>query len=104
MLYKFMFFWEIFLLPRLSGSVLPAKINYSMIIRNRMSPRVKSVSVILNKMLNTMAFRTVLKAVGKNSENMSPNVYNFSIMQNIGMQYELYEELHESERAGAAGL
>ena len=104
MLYKFMFFWEIFLLPRLSGSVLPAKINYSMIIRNRMSPRGECVSMFLARIVSTVTFRTVLKAVGKNSENMSSKLYNFSTMQNIGMQYELYEELHESERAGAAGL
>ena len=45
-------------------------------------------------MLNSVTFRTALKAVGKNSENMSSKIYNFSTMQNIRMQYELYEGLH----------
>jgi hypothetical protein len=30
-------------------------------------------------MVNAETFRTALKAVGKNSENMSPRLYNFSI-------------------------
>ena len=29
-------------------------------------------------MMNTVAFRTALKAVGKNSENMSLRIYHFS--------------------------
>ena len=45
-------------------------------------------------MVNAETFRTALKAVGKNSENMSSKIYNFSTMQNIRMQYELYEGLH----------
>jgi hypothetical protein len=40
-------------------------------------------------MVNAVAFRTVLKAVGKKSRNMSSEIYNFSTMQNIRMQYEL---------------
>ena len=39
---------------------------------------------------NAVTFRTALKAMGKNSENMSSKIYNFSTMQNIRMQYELY--------------
>lgn len=42
-------------------------------------------------MVNTGTFRTALKAMGKNSENMSSKIYNFSTMQNIRMQYELHE-------------
>jgi hypothetical protein len=32
-------------------------------------------------MLNADTFRTALKAIGKNSENMSPGIYNFSTLQ-----------------------
>jgi hypothetical protein len=31
-------------------------------------------------------------------ENMSSKIYNFSTMQNIRIQYELYKELHRSKR------
>jgi len=34
---------------------------------------------------NAETFRTALKAVGRNSENMSSGIYNFSTMQNIRM-------------------
>ena len=44
-----------------------------------------------------MIFRIALKAVGKNSENMSLKIYNFSTIQNIRMQYELYKKLHTSK-------
>jgi hypothetical protein len=40
----------------------------------------------------------------KNSENMSAKIYNFSTMQNIRMQNELYERLHESKRTKSALL
>ena len=55
-------------------------------------------------MVNAETFRTALKAVGKNSENMSSKIYNFSTMQNIRMQYELYKELHRSKGTHAAAL
>ena len=55
-------------------------------------------------MVNAETFRTALKAVGKNSENMSSKIYNFSTMQNIRMQYELYKELHRSQGTEAAVL
>ena len=46
--------------------------------------------------------------MGKISENMSSNIklyiYNFSTMQNIRMQYELYEGLHRPKRTKAAAL
>jgi hypothetical protein len=41
-------------------------------------------------MVNAETFKIALKAVGKNSENMSSRVHNFSSMQNIRIQYELY--------------
>jgi hypothetical protein len=40
-----------------------------------------------------VTFRAALKAVGMKSKNMSLKIYNFSTMQNIRMQYELYEGL-----------
>jgi hypothetical protein len=42
--------------------------------------------------------------MGMNTENMSSKIYNFSTMQNIRMQYELYKELHRSKRTEAAAL
>jgi hypothetical protein len=42
--------------------------------------------------------------MGKNSENMSFKIYNFSTVQNISMQCELYEGLHAPERTEAAAL
>ena len=61
--------------------------------------------MFLSKMVNAVTFfRTALKAVGKNSENMSSKIYNFSTMQNIRMQYELYKELHRSKGTEAAAL
>jgi hypothetical protein len=37
----------------------------------------------LAKMVNAATFRRALKAVGKNSENMTSKIYNFSTMPNI---------------------
>ena len=51
-----------------------------------------------------MAFKTILKAVGKNYDNMSSKIYDSSTMQNIRMQYKLYETLYGPERAEAAAL
>jgi hypothetical protein len=45
------------------------------------------VAMNITKMLNVVMSRTVLKAMGKNSENRSPKIYNFLTMQNIRMQY-----------------
>ena len=50
-------------------NILPAKVNDSMIIRNSIS--LGSKNVYVTKMANSVIFRTALKAVGKNSENMS---------------------------------
>jgi hypothetical protein len=51
-----------------------------------------------------VTFETALKAVGKNTENMSLKTYNFSSMQNIRMQYALYKELHRPKGTEAAAL
>ena len=58
----------------------------------------------LQQKWQTLIFRTALKAVGKNTENKSSKVYNFSTMQNIRMQYELYKELHRSKGTVAAAV
>jgi hypothetical protein len=46
------------------------------------------VPMSLTKVVNSVTFRTALKAVGKISENMSSKIYKktFSTMQNIRMQ------------------
>jgi hypothetical protein len=46
------------------------------------------------KKVNAVTFRTALKAVGKNSQNMRSKIHTFSTMKNIRMHYELYKELH----------
>ena len=61
-------FYSMFLLR---GNVLSAKVNDSMIIRDSMSQGGKGVPISLAIMVNVMIFRTALKAMGKNSENMS---------------------------------
>jgi hypothetical protein len=55
-------------------------------------------------MVNAETFRAALKALGKNSENLSSNICNFSTMQNVRMQYELYKELFRPKRTVAAAL
>jgi hypothetical protein len=62
-------------LPRLLGNVLPAKVNESMIIRNSMILGSENVSSVPQQNGNTVTFRTALKTVGKNSENMSSRTY-----------------------------
>jgi hypothetical protein len=44
-----------------------------------------------------VTFRIALKAVRRNAENMSSKIFNFSTVQNIRMQYELYKGLHRFE-------
>lgn len=58
-----------FLLP---GNVLPAKVNDSIIIRNSTILGSNNVSGDLQQNGDAMTFRAAFKAVGKNSENMSP--------------------------------
>ena len=66
---------------------------------------------------NAVTFNTAPKAFRKNSENMSSSeiqeyinqfkicpLQDFSTMQNIRMQYELYEGLHESKGTKAAAM
>jgi hypothetical protein len=57
-------------------------------------------------MVTAVTFRIALKAVGKNSKNMSSKIYrwDFSTMKNIRMQYELYEGLHGPKKTKAAAL
>jgi hypothetical protein len=49
------------------------------------------------KMVNAEISRSTIKAVQKNSENKSSNIYNFSTMQNIRMYYK---EINRSKRTG----
>jgi hypothetical protein len=53
------------------GNVLSTEANDSTVIRDSMTLGGKSVSMFLAKMVNAVTFRTALKAVGKNSKNMS---------------------------------
>lgn len=85
---------EIFFLPRLLGNVISAKVNDYLVTRDSMTPGGKGMSGSLAKMVNTITFRIVVKVVKKNSENKSSKINNFSTMQNIRMQYKLYEGLH----------
>ena len=88
------------------GNVLLDKVKDSVIIRNSMNPGSDNVSMFLNKMGNTVTFKTALKAVEKNSKNMSSRTYkqDFPAMQNIWMQYKLYEGHHRPKRTEAAAL
>jgi hypothetical protein len=45
-----------------------------------------------------------LKATGKNTENLSLKIYNFSTMYYIRLHRELYKELHKSKGTEAAAL
>jgi hypothetical protein len=85
----------IFYIPPLSN-VLPINVNDPMIIRDSMSPGDEVVANVSAK-LNAGTFRTAFNAVEKDSKNMRLKIYNFSTMQKIGMQYELYERLHKSQ-------
>jgi hypothetical protein len=55
-------------------------------------------------MVSPGTFGTALKAVEKSSKNMCSKMHNFLAMQNIRMQYELYEGLQGSKRTKAAVL
>jgi hypothetical protein len=46
----------------------------------------------------TLAFRTALKGVGKNAENMSLKICKFSIMQNIGCHLNCIRSFTELEK------
>jgi hypothetical protein len=60
-------------------SSLPRLINGFMIIRDNLSLGTKGMSMSLGKMVNVMTFRTDLKAVRNNSENMSSKICNFGL-------------------------
>ena len=62
-------------------------------------PRVRGVAMSWQ---NDKYFRAAPKDVS--SKYMSSNIYNFSTMQKIKMQYELYEGLHESKETEVATL
>ena len=53
-------------------------------------------------MVNAGSFKIALKVVGRNSGNMTQNIYNFSTILNMKRPYELYEGLHESKGTKAA--
>ena len=55
-------------------------------------------------MANSETFQAVLKHVGKNSENMSSKIYDFSTMQNMRLQYELKKMFHRSKRTETIAL
>jgi hypothetical protein len=101
-------FWGMFSLSRLLRNIIPAKVNDSMITRNSTILGSKNVSGNSPQNDDLVTFRTVLKAVGNNSENMSSKIHNslqdFSTIQNIRMQYELYEGLYRPERTEAFAL
>ena len=48
------------------------------------------VCAFLSEMVNTETFRTSLKTVGKNSENMSSKICTLITIKTIKTQYELY--------------
>ena len=75
-----------------------------MLIRDSLSLGVEGMSNVSAKWWNAVTCRTALKAVGKNIENMSSKIYNFSTMQDIRMQHELYEGLHGPRKVEATAL
>jgi hypothetical protein len=78
------------------GNVLPAKVNDSFVSRIRVCLVVPQKG----------GERCDLQAVRKNSEYMISGIYkqDFSTMQNIRMQYELFAGLHGPKRTNAAVL
>ena len=84
-------------------NVLPVNVNNSMIITDSMSSG-GEVLLMPQQMVNARTFRTAPKAVGKNTESMSSKIHNYSTMQNIRMEYELYKELHRFKETEAAVL
>jgi hypothetical protein len=88
------------------GNVLLAKVNDSTTIGNNTILGGEGVYNVPQRNGSTVIFRTAIRAVRKNSENMSSRIYkqDFSILQNIRKQYELYEGLHGSERTEAVAL
>jgi hypothetical protein len=56
-------------------NVLPTKVNGSIIITNSVIPGSKNVSGDPQQNDGAVTFRTALKAVGNNSENMSSRIH-----------------------------
>jgi hypothetical protein len=74
-----------------------------MIIRRHGVQEVK-VRLKLQQNIKSGTFETAHKSVEKNSENMDSKIYNFSTMQKIRIQHELYEGLYESKGTGTSTL
>ena len=85
-------------------NVLHAKVNDSMIIRSSKIAGSETVFNVPQQNVNPVTSRKALKAVGRNSEKVSSRIYNFSTMQNMRMQYELYEGFHGPKKLSAAAL
>lgn len=62
----------------------------------------KGVAVSAKKMANAGTLRTTLKAVERNSKNMSSKHIISQLHKNIRMRYELYTELPRSKETEAA--
>jgi hypothetical protein len=75
-----------------------------MIIRNNIVQGAMLCLCSSAKMVNIVMVRTAIEALRKDSEYMSLKVYNFLIMHNIRMQYELYEGLHRPKITMAAAI
>jgi hypothetical protein len=88
-----------------------------MIFKTSTVPGSKNVSGNPQQYSDFVTFRTAIKAVGKNSVNMSYtkveeyidlykncSLQSFLCMKNIIMHYELYEGVHGPERIEAAAL
>jgi hypothetical protein len=77
---------ETFSLPKLLENIQKTLIIDCMITRDSTRWKEEGVSISLEKLVNALTFRTSLRAVGKNSENVSSKLYNFSTLQNVRMQ------------------
>jgi hypothetical protein len=67
--FAYIIMYIIFVPP--SRNTLPVSVNDSLLIRDSSRLGGKGVASVSAKSVNTGTFRTALKAVGKNSENMS---------------------------------
>jgi hypothetical protein len=61
------------------GNVLFAKANDSMIIRNSRITGSESLSGVPQQNVNTVTFRTALKAVGNNFEKVISRIHEISV-------------------------
>jgi hypothetical protein len=87
---------------RLLGNVISAKVNDH---DNQSQHKSRRMCLCFyRKWQNADNFRIAFKAMIKNSEIMTSNIYDFSTMQNIRVLYELFKEIHGYRRAEAAVL